>query len=420
MKQMFVVLVVLACLLGSVQQAPAAGILEGICSFLFGSQPKVVQFFSPFVEGELSARDPASLSEVTFPLPDGSGGRTHLVEGLPTPRGVILMGKLAIATGGREVDAQIWADADPQGMIKVPNLRDGHWVNEAREIVSSIPRELTGHAMGLPWYRAAASLSRGEWSESAAALVALRSYQCRQEAARQTILRGGKVEHFAVGFVTESAPFVFALETTRMMDQGGSVSIQVRQKGRGGLEGSARLDYRVVQTTDLEGRPVVSEYQQTAAETLGFQPFAGGVPQAIEASGGCAEQDYGSVGSPDTSFQFGDRNVSQAAIRTAANWGYRCRPMDWDRKAQYRWTGDGDAPVIIFVTDGAPHTIEIEWGGARRQLQTTAAGFAVDRLPQGTVFVPVIDGERAGRFMAGGLGFWVPCTKGPEGWYVKN
>lgn len=330
------------------------------------------------------------------------------------------MGKLAISTGGREVEAQIWADADPQGMIKVPNLRDGHWVEEAREIVSSVPRELVGQAMGLPWYRSASSLVRGEWSEPAAALVALRSYQCRQEAASWTIRRGGKVEHFAVGFVTESAPFVFALETARMMDQGGSVSIQVRQKGRGGLEGSARLDYRIVQTTDLEGRPVVSDYQQTAAETLGFQPFAGGVPQPVEAAGAYAEQDFGSIGSPDTPLPFGGGDISQTAIRTAASWGYRCRPMDWDHRAQYCWTGDGDAPIVIFVTDGMPHEIGIEWGGAYRRLQTTAAGFAVDRLPQNTVFTPVIDGQRAGRFMTGSHGFWVPCTRGPEGWYVKD
>jgi hypothetical protein len=341
------VVVVLVCLLGSVQQAPA--------DFLFGSKARLEQTMLPSIGVDVSVRDPVSLYEVTYDL-NGMGNRVVQEPRIPVEAGLVVVGFTAPSTGDRKVqEVRFRLDGDERAFDSIPGPRPGE--NQERWLRSAI--------------RTARNLYRHERD----------------------------VFSFKP-FRTNTSPFMFVVDSTLLACGPHSVDIYLLQDGGDGKGASAIIPFRIVQPVDENGQPVLGEYQR----------------KRLEASRAVAPPMLGDALSPFA----GADDFCQVAVRAAASWGYRCRPMDWDRKAQYRWTGDGDAPVIIFTTDGAPHTIEIEWGGARCRPAQTMAGFAADWLPRNTVFSPVIDGQRAGRFMATGNGFWVPCTLGPEGWYVKG
>lgn len=346
MKQMFVVLVVLVCLLGSVQQAPA--------DLLFGSKPRLDQTMIPSIGVDVSVRDPVSLYEVTYDL-NGMGNRVVQEPRIPVEVGLVVVGFTAPSTGDRKVqEVRFRLDGEERAFDTIPGPRPGE--NQER------------------WLRSAIRNARN--------------------------LYGQEDDVFSFkAFRTNTSPFMFVVDSPLLACGPHSVDIYLLQDGGDGKGASAIIPFRIVQPVDENGQPVLGEYQR----------------KRLEGSRAVAPPMLG-----DSAFSDYVCDISQTALRVAASWGYQCRPMDWDRKAQYRWANNGDAPVVIFTTDGVSHEIEIEWGGARRRPAQTMGGFAADCLPRGTVFTPVIDGQRAGRFMAGGLGFWVPCTKGPEGWYVKS
>lgn len=90
------VVVVLLCVV-CIEQAGAGGIGE----FLFGSKPRMVQWFAPSCDGDLTARDPQTLREMTFDL-EGNGNRVVFDPGIPVERGLILIGTICPKTGPNE------------------------------------------------------------------------------------------------------------------------------------------------------------------------------------------------------------------------------------------------------------------------------------------------------------------------------
>lgn len=92
-----VVIVVTLLCAACVEQASAGGIAE----FLFGSKPRMVQWFAPSCDGDLTARDPVTLKEMTFDL-EGNGNRVVFDPGIPVERGLILFGTVCPKTGPNE------------------------------------------------------------------------------------------------------------------------------------------------------------------------------------------------------------------------------------------------------------------------------------------------------------------------------
>ena len=131
MKRFAAVAALLACVAVLVpsNQAEAGGILE----FLFGSKPKMVQWFNPTADGDLHARNPFNLNEETFDL-EGNGQRVVLDSGIPVERGLILVGTICPKTGPTESQRGI-ARLDGSGsMLEVvegpkPSEDQEQWLN---------------------------------------------------------------------------------------------------------------------------------------------------------------------------------------------------------------------------------------------------------------------------------------------------
>lgn len=359
-------LVVLACLLGSVQQASAGGLLE----FLFGSAPKIVQFFSPTVSGALSARDPRSLDEVTFDL-DGSGNRVVLDSGIPVEKGLVLIGIIAPSTGDREVgEVKFRLDGDPKALEVISGPKPGE--DQER------------------WLRFVVSRARYMY---------------------------GRDREFR-GFQTNTAPYVFVVDTSLMLSTAHSVDIFVRQAGRGGLGASTLLPFRVVQLSDEEGRPVESEYQQPlraypqAVSTRSAATFAPSYP--ISSVTDACPQSW-----------------EQYIIGAARQFGYGIDPADLLEYNQFGWAGAGTAPFIFFCVDESGQLVrsdsfELEVNGRRMRYDESPQDglLIVCDLPANAQITPYMDGRPVlarGRDLTincNQYGHWVPAVRRGNQWTV--
>jgi len=226
----FLVLPAYAGLLLSVSMIPAqAGFLGDAVEWLFGSHPRVVQFFTPVVSGALSARDPRDVThEVTFDI-DGTGNRVVIDSGIPVVRGLVLVGILAPSTGDRPVGVErVRVDGDQNYLKIVPPPPPGY---DQEEWLHDTYRDEVRHSNG-----------------------------CFR------------------GFRTDKPPYLFVLDTSTLLCLAHSVDIYI-EAGKGA---SALLPFRVVQPTDEYGRPVPSEYQrQTLGSGDGPAPSSfGGVPNS--------------------------------------------------------------------------------------------------------------------------------------------
>jgi hypothetical protein len=366
-KRIAVLLVVLACLMGSVQQASAGGLLE----FLFGSAPKIVQFFSPTVAGALSARDPRTLDEVTFDL-DGTGNRVVLDSGIPVEKGLVLIGIIAPSTGDREVgEVKFRLDGDPKALEVISGPKPGE--DQER------------------WLRFVVSRARYMY---------------------------GRDREFR-GFQTNTAPYVFVVDTSLMLCTAHSVDIFVRQAGRGGLGASTLLPFRVVQLSDEDGRPVESEYQQPLRTT-----YPQAAPTRCEAT---FAPSYPISSGTDACPQSWEQYIIGAARR----FGYGIQPADLLVYNQFGWTGAGTAPFVFFAVDGfgqlvRPDSFELRVNTRRvRYDESPADGLLiVCDLPAGAEVTPYMDGRpvRAwGRDLTintGQYGHWVPAVRRGNQWTV--
>jgi hypothetical protein len=213
-------MVVLTLVLVAGLPAHAGGILE----FLFGSKPKMVQYFSPAVSGSLTARDAGDFHELTFDL-DGTGNRVVLNAGIPVESGTLLVGNALPATGDREVkEMRVRLDGDPRAFAVVPPP--------------------------------ASTENQEEWLE---ATVRYAKYLSRRQKAT-----------FA-GVVTSGLPCFFVVDTSRLMRSAHAIEVFVRQDGKNGLGAATTLPFRVVDVVDEETGRVASQgdLDQAVSEQVG-------------------------------------------------------------------------------------------------------------------------------------------------------
>lgn len=193
MSKSFVVVVLCVAILSPAQ---AGGVLE----FLFGSRPRLVQWFAPAADGDLHARNPFTLQEETFDL-QGNGQRVVFNAGIPVERGLILVGTICPKTGPVE---------SRRGVSRL----DGN--GSALEVVDG-PK---------------ASADQEKWLE----------YMI----SRARYLRGSE-KRFR-GFQTTKPPYFFAIDTGLLMVGAHSVEVFVYTgEGKGA---SVVLPFRVVRGID--------------------------------------------------------------------------------------------------------------------------------------------------------------------------
>lgn len=192
MKKSLILVVLVAILCVGVVPAKAGGILE----WLFGSRPKVVQYFSPAVAGSLMAYD-RYLNEITFDL-NGDGNRIVLAAGIPVEKDTLLVGMALPATGDRRVKS-------------IEFRLDGDW-----EALQVIPIE------------------RGE----------------NQKSWLRRAMRAMKPGFYGVS--SGKAPFIFCIETSLLLNSAHAIEVFVRQDGKNGQGAATTLPFRIVEAVDEE------------------------------------------------------------------------------------------------------------------------------------------------------------------------
>lgn len=210
----FVVLVVLACLLGSVQQASA--------DFLFGSKARLEQTMLPSIGVDVSVRDPVSLYEVTYDL-NGMGNRVVQEPRIPVEAGLVVVGFTAPSTGDRKVqEVRFRLDGEERSFDTVPGPRPGE--DQER------------------WLRSAVRTARNLYRKDERDVFSFKPFR------------------------TNTSPFMFVIDSTLLACGPHSVDIYLLQDGGDGLGASAIIPFRIIQPVDENGQPVVGEYQQKRLE----------------------------------------------------------------------------------------------------------------------------------------------------------
>ena len=217
------VLLVLCLLITS--QAGAGGILE----FLFGSKPRIVQWFAPSADGDLHARNPFTLGEETFDL-EGNGTRVVLDSGIPVERGLVLVGTVGPKTGPSTV---------PRWTARV----DGS--DQLLEVVDG-PRPSDDQEQWLSYMVSRARYMRGS---------------------------GARFR----GFRTKTAPFYFAVDSGLLLQGAHSVEVFLWTGRNQGA--SVVLPFRIVRPVDEStGKPVPSEYEASSQQTYTMPPAGASWP----------------------------------------------------------------------------------------------------------------------------------------------
>jgi len=187
--------VVVVLCLAVLSPAQAGGIIE----FLFGTRPRLVQWFAPAADGDLHARNPFTLQEETFDL-QGNGQRAVFNAGIPVERGLVLVGTVCPKTG-------------PIESRRAVSRLDGS--GTALEVIDG-PR---------------ASADQEKWLE--------------YMVTRARYLHGS---HRFRGFQTTKPPYFFAIDTGLLMVGAHSVEVFVYTgEGKGA---SVVLPFRVVRQID--------------------------------------------------------------------------------------------------------------------------------------------------------------------------
>lgn len=364
-KKSLIVLVVLICLLGVAPQA--------LADLLFGSKARLEQTMLPAVAPAISVRDPVSLYEVTYDL-DGAGNRVVQDTEIPVEAGLVVVGFTAPSTGDRKVqEVRFRLDGEERAFDTIPGPRPGE--DQER------------------WLRSAIRTARNLYRQDERDVFSFKPFR------------------------TNTSPFMFVVDSALLACGPHSVDIYLLQDGGDGKGASAIIPFRVVQSVDGNGQPVLGEYQQKRLEASRTV-----APPMLE--------DCGEFSFP-VSAQVRGQGWEQYAIAAAHSFGYAIRPNELLNYAQYSWAGLGPAPFVFFAVDengqlACPDSFELRVNTRRVRYEESPADglLIVNDLPPNAEVTPYMDGRpvrawaRDLTINCNGYGHWVPAVRRGNQWTV--
>jgi len=374
MKRSIVVSVLLLCVAFTASQAEAGGILE----FLFGSRPKMVQWFSPAADGDLHARNPFDLAEETFDL-NGDGCRVVLDSGIPVERGLVLVGTVCPKTG-------------PNPVGRWTARVDGS--EEMLEVVEG-PKPSDDQEQWLNYMVSRARYMRGS---------------------------GARFR----GFRTKTAPFYFAVDAGLLMMGAHSVEVFLWTGKREGA--GVVLPFRVVRPVDEDtGQQVASEYEAPPQQAYAMPSTpAAGWPTILTQQPAPQYQPQPAWPTTPAPTQYGGGHQSpqqwgcwSEVVRIAQYAGYR-QVFDRPTGPVY-FQGDsasraGTQPFVFFVVragriDRVRDFCLIVNGQEWRGQNDGDGVVCVNDFEAGYKVAPVVDGRRLREMVVKpGQGIWYPVV----------